>query len=371
MHEKAVAAAADEVVFDLEDAVPHGDKGRARDTVLGLLAEPRWRERRVAVRINGPDTSAQTEDIATLAQCDHPSLSIVVPKVESPEQVKAVVAGLGGSPVIQALIESPRGLLNASAIAQHEAVGSLIIGYADLAAELGRRPAAGIAEDWLVQREAVLVAARAAGAAVIDGPFFGLGDVRGLAAAAMTARTAGFDGKWAIHPDQVPIINEAFAPGETELAWAREVLDALSGEGAASIDGAMVDEAMARRARRLLSLAARGVPREGSDEDRAGSHAVPKPTSRVGSPYYDELQNGQVFHSPGVTLTSGHAALHQAIIGDRLRLALDAPLAEAVTGRPGLLAHPMLVCNIAIGQSTMPSGRVHGNLFYRGLGCRP
>jgi acyl dehydratase len=97
---------------------------------------------------------------------------------------------------------------------------------------------------------------------------------------------------------------------------------------------------------------------------------VPR-THQVGSPYYDELQDGQVFHAPGVTLTPGHAALHQAIIGDRLRLSLDAPLAEAVTGQPGLLAHPMLVCDIAIGQSTMPSGRVLGNLFYRGLGCRP
>jgi acyl dehydratase len=70
-------------------------------------------------------------------------------------------------------------------------------------------------------------------------------------------------------------------------------------------------------------------------------------------------------------LTQGHAALHQAIIGDRLRLALDGALYEAVTGRPGLLAHPMLVCDVAIGQSTAPSARVLGNLFYRGLGARP
>jgi citrate lyase beta subunit/acyl dehydratase len=371
MHEKAAGAAADEVVFDLEDAVPQNEKARARDTVLGLLADPRWRERRVAVRINGPNTSAQTEDIAALAHCDHSLLSIVVPKVGGPEQVQAVIAGLGGSRVIQALIESPGGLLNASAIARHEAVARLIIGYADLAAELGRRPTAGFAEEWLVQREAVLVAARAAGAAVIDGPFFGLRDQRGLAAAAMSARAAGFDGKWAIHPDQVSIINEAFAASESELGWARAVLDALSREGAASIDGAMVDEAMARRARRLLALGSREAPSERSAQDRACSHAAARPTRRIGSPYYDELHNGQVFHGPGVTLTSGHAALHQAIVGDRLRLALDAPLAEAVTGRPGLLVHPMLVCDVAIGQSTMPTGRVLGNLFYRGLGCRP
>jgi citrate lyase beta subunit/acyl dehydratase len=370
MHEKAAATDADEIVFDLEDAVPHGEKGRARDTVLALLADPLWRERRVAVRINGAGTSTQKADIAALAQCDHPSLSIVIPKVESPEHVQRVVSGLGNSRGVQALIESPRGLLNAPSIAQHEAVGRLIIGYADLAAELGRRPAARGSEDWLVQREGLVIAARAAGVAVIDGPFFGLRDERGLGAAAMTARAAGFDGKWAIHPDQVPVINHAFAVTEAEFAWAREVLDALSRDGAASIDGAMVDEAMARRARQLLSLRSQRT-RSPRSAESGGGRQDPTPPRRVGAPYYDELHAGQVFHGPGVTLTSGHAALHQAIIGDRLRLALDAQLAEAVTGRPGLLAHPVLVCDVAIGQSTTPSGRVLGNLFYRGLGCHP
>lgn len=91
----------------------------------------------------------------------------------------------------------------------------------------------------------------------------------------------------------------------------------------------------------------------------------------VGPPYFDDLAVGDVFGAPGLTLTAGHAAMHQAILGDRLRLALDAPLFEAVTGTPGVLAHPSLVCDVAIGQSTAPSGRVLGNLFYRGLAARP
>lgn len=371
MHEKAAAADADEVVFDLEDAVPLGEKGRARDTVLALLAKPPWRERRVAVRINGAGTSAHAADVVALAQCNHPALSIVVPKVEGPELLQTTASGFGDSRVIQALIESPLGLLNAPAIARHEGVARLIIGYADLAAELGRRPATRATEDWLVQREALVIAARAAGAAAIDGPFFGLHDERGLGAAAMSARAAGFDGKWAIHPDQVPVINHVFAATEAELAWAREVLDALSEGGAASIDGAMIDAAMARRARWLLALGSQRARSAHTEESGIGDRHGSTPARRIGAPYYDELQTGQVFHGPGVTVTSGHAALHQAIIGDRLRLALDRQLAEAVTGRPGLLAHPMLVCDIAIGQSTMPSGRVLGNLFYRGLGCHP
>jgi acyl dehydratase len=88
----------------------------------------------------------------------------------------------------------------------------------------------------------------------------------------------------------------------------------------------------------------------------------------VGGPWFEDLRRGEVFDdAPAMTLTPGHAALHQAIAGDRLRLALDASLCGAVTGRDTQLAHPNLVCDVAIGQSTGPSQRVRGNLFYRGL----
>jgi acyl dehydratase len=88
----------------------------------------------------------------------------------------------------------------------------------------------------------------------------------------------------------------------------------------------------------------------------------------VGSPWFEDLRRGQVFDdAPAVTLTAGHAALHQAAYADRLRLPLDAELSRAVTGEERTLANPNLVCNIAIGQTTVPSGRVIGNLFYRGL----
>lgn len=88
----------------------------------------------------------------------------------------------------------------------------------------------------------------------------------------------------------------------------------------------------------------------------------------VGGPYFEDFDVGQVFaDAPALTLTSGHAALHQALTGDRLRLALDAELSRAVTGQERQLAHPNLVCDVAIGQSTGPTQRVLGNLFYRGL----
>ena len=89
---------------------------------------------------------------------------------------------------------------------------------------------------------------------------------------------------------------------------------------------------------------------------------------RVGGPYFEDFEPEQVFgDAPSVTVTAGHAALHQALTGDRLRLALDAHLSRSVTGRDGQLAHPNLVCDVAIGQSTGPTQRVMGNLFYRGL----
>ena len=89
---------------------------------------------------------------------------------------------------------------------------------------------------------------------------------------------------------------------------------------------------------------------------------------QVGGPWFEDFECGQVFDdAPGLTLTEGHAALHQAVAGDRLRLALDAPLCRAVTGSDLPLVHPNLVCDVAIGQSTGPTQRVRGNLFYRGL----
>ncbi|HTP21632.1 MAG TPA: MaoC family dehydratase [Solirubrobacteraceae bacterium] len=97
------------------------------------------------------------------------------------------------------------------------------------------------------------------------------------------------------------------------------------------------------------------------------SRLAPRPVM-VGGPWFEDFDRGQIFDdAPGLTVTSGHAAVHQALVGDRLRLALDDALCRAVTGRDSPLVHPNLVCDVAIGQSTGPSQRVRGNLFYRGL----
>ena len=125
----------------------------------------------------------------------------------------------------------------------------MILGYADLATALGRRGAERDAGRWMYFQEAVLTAARAAGVQAIDGPFLRLGDPFGLGRAARAARELGFDGKWAIHPEQVEPLNAAFAASQRERGWATEVvaaLEAASGERRCGrcVHGAMVDEAM-------------------------------------------------------------------------------------------------------------------------------
>ena len=367
MHEKAAGSQADEVVFDLEDAVAPEAKEDARRQVAATLAQPGWRRRTVAVRINPVGSDEHADDLRALADIGAaPGLSIVLPKAERASDPAGLADLLPGVPV-QALIETPAGLLAAPEIARAEGVIGLILGYADLAAALGRRGAERDRGRWVVHQEAVLAAARAAGIQAIDGPWFGLGDLAGLRAAARSAKELGFDGSWAIHPEQIGPLNKAYSASEAELEWARAVEAAVADAGAtgaavARLDGAMVDEAMARQARRLLALPRQAPAEDAGPSRRAASH---------GAPYFDELSVGDVYGAPGLTLNEGHAALHQAVIGDRLRLVLDQELCREVTGWSAPMAHPLLVCDVAIGQSTGPSGRVLGNLFYRGLGCRP
>jgi citrate lyase beta subunit/acyl dehydratase len=361
MHAKALAAGADEVVFDLEDAVAAEGKAAAREQVAATLAEPAWAERTVAVRVNPIDSGEQADDLFMCAELGLPSLTLVVPKVES---VVDLVSPARVAP-LQALIETPAGLAEAAQIARTEGVVSLILGYADLAAALGRRNRGSDPGLWLVAQETLLAAARRADAQAIDGPYFSLRDLRGLAAAARRTQQLGFDGKWAIHPAQVPLLNATFGATLQEREWARRITGAVkaageTGTGAVAVEGSMVDSAMVRQARRLLAL-----PEAPALTDE------PDPTHRVSAPYFEDLETGAAFHAPAVTITEGHASLHQAIVGDRLRLSLDMDLCEAVTGARGLLAHPMLVCDMAIGQSTAASARVLGHLFYRGLGARP
>jgi len=196
----------------------------------------------------------------------------VVPKVESPDDL-AFVDGLlaeadadvreAGPPGVQALVETARGIQALREISTASPrLESIVIGYADLAASLGRsRAGAADLDRWLALQDAVLVAARAAGLRAIDGPYLAIDDADGLRAAATRAADLGFDGKWVIHPAQIDTVLRAFTPRAEEVAHAEAVLSAMEqggGAGAVSLDGEMVDEPVRLAALRTLERAGRG-----------------------------------------------------------------------------------------------------------------
>lgn len=270
MLDKASGLAADELVIDLEDAVAPAAKDAARESLVARLREVPVLGPTPAVRVNRPGTRWCHLDIEALAGVEVGLASIVLPKVEGGRDLAFADLLLTGAEAaaertspplrLQALIETAAGLARIDEIAAgSERLDALVIGYADLAADLGRRGGTGQLETWLGVQERVLVAARANGLQAIDGPYFEIGDEGGLGAFAQATAAAGFDGKWAIHPSQIAPITKAFTPSAEEAASARRVLAALDraqGEdaaGAMALDGKMIDAAMAAAARRLLA----------------------------------------------------------------------------------------------------------------------
>jgi citrate lyase subunit beta / citryl-CoA lyase len=242
---KVFDAGADAVLLDLEDAVPAGLKETARRQVVEVLeSHPEaW------VRINAARTEQAAADLEAVAgRC----AGLRVPKVESAGDVAWVAERAAGLPLTCG-IESALGVVRAFEVASCAPVRELAFGGADLALDLG---VAGGWEETLYARSALVVASRAAGrSAPVDGVFTDLGDLAGLRAAAQRARRLGYFGKSALHPRQVPVINEVFQPGPEELDWARRILEAFERSGGAATrleDGEFVDAPVAERARRLL-----------------------------------------------------------------------------------------------------------------------
>jgi citrate lyase subunit beta/citryl-CoA lyase len=271
--ERAVTSGADEIVLDLEDSVPPDAKAGARALVSEWLVSAAGTSPHVAVRVNAPRTRWCHDDIAACAAPGGPARSIVVPKVESAGDLAFVDRLLDGvelasgrtEPVtVQALIETAAGLMNlAEIVTASPRLRTVILGYADLGASLGRSSAAGL-DTWLPAQHSVLVAARSAGIAAIDGPFLAVDTGEEFAVGVARAARLGFDGKWAIHPRQIGHIVTAFTPAPDEVAYAHRVLDALAeahgrGIGAVRVDGQMIDEALAVSARRTIARAGADV----------------------------------------------------------------------------------------------------------------
>ena len=252
---KALAAGADIVCIDLEDAVPPAEKATARATVIDWLPQANA-PHKVCVRINAPDSAAGGEDIQALTAAPARPAWVMVPKVAGAADILAVAKPLPQVRLI-ALIESPGGVLTSAASATASPqLGALMFGGADFSAETH---CAMAWEPLLAARCQLAMAAHAAGLELIDMPYLDIQDTAGLARETQAVKSLGFTAKAALHPQQVDTINGVFAPDAEAVAWARAVIAAVDDDDTATavVEGQFVDRPVIRRARRIVQLADR------------------------------------------------------------------------------------------------------------------
>ena len=262
--QKAFGLHPDAIVIDWEDAVLPAHKGDARNTTLPLLAGRTPTEQATIVRINPVDSAAFGPDCEALAGLPSEALpdGVMVAKCASSEDVSEAAAFLDevdpSSRVgLYAVIESARGVVNVvSIVTASDRVAAVAFGAEDFSAETGIRRGPDDVE-LLYARSAVVTAARAAGCEVYDSPSMDFRDLAKVKATAERARNLGFSGQLAIHPGQIPIVQEAFRPTSEEIAGAGQVLRNFSeqGLGVMAMEGRLVDEPILKRARRTLRLA--------------------------------------------------------------------------------------------------------------------
>lgn len=247
--EKARSSGADAIIIDLEDAVATADKEDARHEAIAAVAA----DGSFFVRVSSPDTRDGARDLEAFVSAGARPRALVVAKAEDPSTLEQTGRILG-VPVI-ALIESARGLESVVEIAAAASVVRLAFGAVDLSLDLGSEPD----DDVLAPvRSRLVVVSRVAGIAPpIDSPSLHIADAERVRAAGVTARRFGMGGKLCIHPAQVPIIDAAFLPTAAEIQRARAILDAAAHDGAAQVDGQMIDLPVIARAHRVLAEARR------------------------------------------------------------------------------------------------------------------
>jgi citrate lyase subunit beta/citryl-CoA lyase len=256
MMEKAGTRGADVLVLDLEDGVHPDYKEEARERVRDSYSLIDFGPSRVFVRANGLETPWGEDDLRMLGGL-RPE-GVLIPKAESVEAVEKA-SGLVSPAPLYLMIETALGVLEAPNLARRSAVAGLLFGAADYRKSLGAGRSPEEVE-LLVARTSIVQAARAAGIAAFDTPWFEYKDLAGLEASARRARLLGFDGKTAIHPSQVKTINRLFSPSPQEIERARGIVEVMEkalaeGRNVATLGDEMVEALHLDEARRILARA--------------------------------------------------------------------------------------------------------------------
>jgi len=295
LFEKAAASAADVVFLDLEDAVAPDDKVQARKNVIEAIRDVDWGAKTLSFRINGLDTHYMYRDVVDVIEQAGDRLDLImIPKVGTAADVYAIdmlvtqvedAVGRQKRIGFELIIETALGMANVEAIAgASKRNESLHFGVADYAASTKARTTviggpnalygvltdpgeAGAPRDyhwgdmWHYPIARMVVAARAHGLRPIDGPFGDFSDPEGFRAQANRSAVLGCEGKWAIHPAQIPLANQVNSPSEAEVTTAKRILEAMAqatreGKGAVALDGRLIDIASIKQAEVLVQKAA-------------------------------------------------------------------------------------------------------------------
>lgn len=252
--EKAQALAADVLLFDLEDAVAPDKKTEAREQIVKALAGHDYGYRERVVRTNHVETAWGYDDLKALAASTFDG--VLLPKVESAEQVNQALAIIGRELPVWVMIETPKGVLNVEQIAAHKNVAVLVMGTNDLAKEM-RVQQSATREEFSYAFGRCVMAARAFGCDVLDGVYNQLDNEQGFVDVCEQGKRLGFDGKTVIHPKQLASANTCFMPGEKDIAEAQEIMQAwqVAGDkGVLVVNGRLVEALHVQAAQRLLAL---------------------------------------------------------------------------------------------------------------------
>jgi citrate lyase subunit beta/citryl-CoA lyase len=261
--EKAKTIAADAIIFDLEDAVAPDAKEAARDNAVAAASSGEYGNRELTIRCNGLDTPWGVADLAAAASSG--ASAVVIPKVNDLDTLSQVSDRLdaGGAPSemrIWAMIETPTAIFDVRALAAHPRVSVLVMGTNDLARELRSSLGAAARHPLVPHLASALAAAREADTVILDGVYNDVQNLEGFRTECVQGFEMGFDGKTLIHPGQVDICNEVWAPSNDDVEHARGLIATFEaavaeGKGVVTYNGRMIENLHVANAQRVLAVA--------------------------------------------------------------------------------------------------------------------